>query len=181
MIKTKEQLDLLKDVNHCEYCQALVTVCQTSAIFYTLSPDPLWGRTTYYTDMTPKRQYTNLIKMFNSSLALVMKEMRIEKYSIHFEFNKQGNLHCHGFIIVNDFNRYDKNRYTIQKLFHSICGRRGLNSTIAFKTDWLDDPDYYTRYVNKENAYISIHKDPNDRSRVIPDWLIKEDYDEDVL
>lgn len=173
MSKTEEQLKVIEQVNPCTYCGPLVTIGLTSGIFYTMSPD---GQKNNYSEKYPDNQLKYLQNRFNICMSIIKKRLYIHGYSIHYEFNKNGNLHAHGFIIINDYEQCDANRYYIQKVFHREIGRQYLNSNIAFRTDWLIDTDYYTRYVNKENAYKADHYTTADREKIMTNFLEKSTY-----
>jgi len=120
----------------------------------TISPDPLLND---YGEELPNQQYRRLNRWVTQGIKQLMKKYDVFKFSIHYELNKDLNLHIHMLISLSpDMVDYDIHCSYISKTFHRILGRKGNRAMVSAHTVWLDK-DRYIKYVNKENAYPAYH------------------------
>lgn len=131
---------------------------QNILLMVTLSPSPNWKN---YISMLPDRQYVNLHNVLHDSTTNKKIKKYFGQYLIlgeHYEFNKRGQLHSHNLVsIPKEFGGYDRNLITISKHYSNLIGEHGLNSMISAHVRFVDDLSECCRYLDKENAYESIH------------------------
>lgn len=126
-----------------------------ACLFYTISPDVELND---YNSKLPDSQRRFIDNRFNAGLKDLSRHIKVYGYTMHYEFNKSGNLHVHGIIYVpNHYCGYIKNCIIVSKTFHKLFGRPRLNSSIACRVEWVIDIDHVSEYVNKENVYPSVH------------------------
>lgn len=145
----------------CEECSSLGHSLQvSSAVLVTLSPDPLRGA---YGDRTPASQKKWLIKQFNAGIKIIRNEYNLSGYAVHFELNKNMNLHIHALLWIDSkYAEYDLHCATISKIFHKLIGRSGVPSLVACDVQWVKDETQTMIYINKENVYLPIHGNVSD-------------------
>lgn len=133
-----------------------IEISQVAQMFYTISPD---SELYDYNQKLPDKQKKSLDHRFNEGIKEIEKHLKIYGWTVHYEFNKQGNLHTHGLIYVPiEYEGYNKNTILVSKIFNRYFGRPRLSSMIACKVEWPKDILNVCNYVNKENAYTPIHK-----------------------
>lgn len=148
----------------CRHCQPFSTMSldrlttpaeriSPYTLFYTLSPDA----TGPYGDMKPAQQKLYIDSKFNSALKDINKDYTIYGYTIHYEFNKNNNLHTHGFLLLDKPKQIKVCIAHLSKTFHTHIGRKGLYSNYSCTIKENDDSETYEHYVNKENVYEPQH------------------------
>lgn len=154
-------------ITPCAYCLNL-GCSMPSVVFYTLTPDPYNND---YVDKLPDKQYKWLKFKLQQAVADIKKKYPTAKYTVHWEFNKNGEVHAHGIIAIDDVSilNYQLHTMTIQKIFHRYIGRPKVASYVSSKTVWVKDMYHVARYVNKENVFQPDH---SDMRRDITEWLL---------
>lgn len=150
-----ESVDSIDLIDTCEQCQDLGDTTHVYGwIFYTLSPDPLRKG---YGELDHDKQR---IRLYNSFLkALADCKIKVYYRSIHYELNHAGNIHAHGFLLVDaKYVKYDLPLAIINRAVHKRLGRPGNRNMVCMNTWWLEDEEYYFRYVNKQNVYSPEHQ-----------------------
>lgn len=120
-------------------------------IFYTLSPDII-----YYNHFNDQKEALDIaIKSF---LTKVRNILRIYGVSVHYEFNEQGNLHCHGILSVSEVVAgCDVFLRKIEKIAHDLIGRKWVPHAVSCTCKWYDGYDRVYDYINKSNVFKSKH------------------------
>lgn len=156
--------DKLKDVPECEFCKTASFLLANSQIksggeigrmFYTISPDPELNT---FGVKLPDSQKKSIDYRFDLCAKELNKHLMVYGYSIHYEFNKAGNLHTHGIVYIPvTYQDYNKWLVTASKLFNNKFGRSKVNSMISCRFEWIRDPLQTNKYVNKQNDYPARH------------------------
>lgn len=137
-----------------------------SLVFFTISPDPdlVLGKKETFGTILPKHQQKFLLNRFrvcHKKVNTLLLEENLEKslgFSIHYEFNRQGNLHCHGFMAVpSTIKDFDVWLVNFSKLFAKHFGRQYVNSQVSCRFEWPRDIEDILKYVNKENVFSPTH------------------------
>jgi len=118
-------------------------------IALTITPDPAKHR---YGDM-PEEEQIQYIKI---AVTLTLdKYPQIEYKHGGFEYNKSGNIHFHGLLLLkstcNPFNFATK----VGKYLNSEVGRKRVPWYVAVQTECKDDYDTWHAYCHKEDCVES--------------------------
>lgn len=159
----KNELDYDKLVS-CERCVNLGNTAIESGFVpleCTISPDPSYNIETriHFGGMLPDEQHDYILKLILRPYKDIKNYLNgmFKILSIHFEFNKAGNLHIHCLFVIGSNYDYLKNYIYIQKKYHKLFGRFGCNINSCCHITKLTDFDKWVKYLNKENAYKPVH------------------------
>lgn len=137
----------------CAECVSLGNTLRTTMIFFTINPDP---QRNSYGDLLPFEQTKYIVRKLNMAIKGSLN-MTILGVAVHFEFTQLGQVHAHGFILVNEREPNRKDLVYFSKIVHLLVGRPFAPAYVSCTLEWVDNDDIF-RYVNKENAYPPIHK-----------------------
>lgn len=133
-----------------------MSINDIACLFYTISPDVELND---YNNKLPDQQWRSINLKFNAGIRDLNKHIKVHGYTMHYEFNKSGNLHVHGLIITpQHYQGYEKNCIITSKIFHRLFGRPRMPCSIACRVEWVKDIAKVAEYVNKSNVYPPVHK-----------------------
>lgn len=152
---------------------------KSNMVTYTINLDPKcyyngkrWDAT------TPGDQHKLFKRVHSKTFYYMYKYLELEDSNmVAFEFCKNGNLHCHGyFMLQKKYGTYEKYIIMINKYMFS-CLPHGLVRKYACKVEWAKNEDDWKNYIMKEDKksgfsyYVTSYCN---QERKTIDWYIEK-------